>query len=211
MSDPNINYTSNSHKSKDAKKEAPKAERKVEKVITGKVVKRQKPLGKKVAETFAGDDAQTVGNYILFDVVLPAAKTMISDAVSQGVERLLFGDNARARSTARPGHTSYNRISGSSAAGTVRAPREISRRARTNHEFDEVVLGTRGEAELVLERLGDLVDQYDSATVSDLYDLIGITGSFTDDKWGWTDLRTAGVSRVRDGYLLSLPRTEPLD
>lgn len=211
MSDPKVNYTGNSHKIKESKTETSGREKKVEKVISGEAVKRQKPLGRKVAETFAGDDVQSVGNYILFDVVLPAAKAMISDAASQGVERLLFGDSARsAKPGNRSGYTSYNRMY-SGGASTASKPREISRRARTNHEFDEVILTTRGEAEEVLERLGDLVDEYDSATVSDLYDLVGITGSFTDDKWGWTDLRTAGVSRVREGYLLSLPRTQPLD
>lgn len=213
MSDPKINYTGNSHKIKEGKVASSGREKKVEKVISGEAVKRQKPLGRKVAETFAGDDVQTVGNYILFDVVLPAAKAMISDAASQGVERLLFGDSVRRPGTSAgrgAGHTSYNRMY---QPGTARSTgnREISKRARANHEFDEVILGTRGEAEEVLERLSDLVDEYDSATVSDLYDLVGITGSFTDDKWGWTDLRTAGVSRVREGYLLSLPRTQPLD
>ena len=31
-----------------------------------------------------------------------------------------------------------------------------------------------------------------------------------DWQWGWTDIRSAGIRRVREGYLLQLPRTEPL-
>jgi hypothetical protein len=90
-------------------------------------------------------------------------------------------------------------------------PRDLSRRARASHDFDEIILGTRVEATEVIDRLYDIIAKYEMATVSDLYDLIGVTGSWTDDKWGWVDLRGAGVTRVRNGYLLALPRPEPLD
>lgn len=78
------------------------------------------------------------------------------------------------------------------------------------HDFSDIILASRADAEEVLDRLRDLVSQYDVATVNDLYDLVGLTGEFTDDKWGWTDLRTASVRVVRGGYLLNLPRTQPI-
>lgn len=207
------NYGSNSHKSK----EEPKGEerQKVEKAITGQAVQRKKPLGKKIAETFTGDDMHSVGNYVLFDVILPAAKSMISDAASQGIERLMFGDSARRPSSgiSRGGikHTSYNRMYSPNREDRPTGPRTLSQRARASHDFGEVVLTTRGEAETILDRLGDLIDNYDVATVSDLYDLAGITGSFTDDKWGWSSLSGSSVSRIREGYLLNLPSPTALD
>jgi hypothetical protein len=86
----------------------------------------------------------------------------------------------------------------------------MSRMARSRHDFDEIVLQSRTEAEEVIDRLFDLVSRYDTATVADLYELVGIQGSHTDHKWGWTDLRGADVSRTRDGYLLDLPDPIPL-
>lgn len=214
----NSNYPPNSHRSKTDKADIP--EKKVEKVVSGNVVRRKKGLGRQVAETFTGEDAQSVGQYILFDVLIPASKSMISDAVSQGVERMLFGDvRRRPNGGARVGtgsgtHVSYNRMS-SSSPGRAFEPdgprRTMSRQARATHNFDEIILESRGEAEEILERLTDLVSQYDVATVTDLYDMIGVTGSFTDEKWGWYDLRSASVSRVRGGYLLDLPKTSPVD
>ena len=79
------------------------------------------------------------------------------------------------------------------------------------HKFDDIILATRHEAEEVVDRLFDLMSRYDQVTVSDLYDLVGISRPFTDEQFGWTDLRGAGVTRVRDGYLLDLPRPETLD
>lgn len=214
------NYKPNSHKTRGDSKSEERAEKpKVEKVISGTATKRKKSLGSKVKETFTGDDAGTVGEYILFDVVIPAAKSMISDAVSQGIERMLFGD-IRRRPNGGPrvgtNYTSYNRVSSSGGSpGRAFEPdgprRSMTRKARATHDFDEIVLGSRGEAEQVIERLTDLVSTYDVATVSDLYDMVGITGSFTDDKWGWYDLREAQVTRIREGYLLSLPKTSEIE
>jgi hypothetical protein len=87
----------------------------------------------------------------------------------------------------------------------------MSQRGRAKHDFDEIVLDQRAEAEEVIDRLYDVVSRYEQATVADLYDLVGLSSTHTDHKWGWTDLRGSGVSRIRDGYLLDLPDPEPLD
>ena len=147
------------------------------------------------------------------------ANTLLDTA---GVERMIFGE---ARSTSRrtgrrPGepyinYGRYSRSSTASRSGLVpmegRPRPELSRRARASHDFDEIILATRVEADEVIDRLFDLVSKYETATVADLYDLVGISGNYTDDKWGWFDLRGAGVHRVRNGYLLDLPKPEPLD
>lgn len=189
--------------------------RKIEKVVTGTVKKQKRGFGKKMAEIFLEDDTKSVGSYILHDVLIPAAKSMISDMVGGGIEMLLFGDR-RSRNTRRDAGRSYTSY-GSYYRSVDRDPREkdrgrdISRTGRARHDFDEIVLETRGEAEEVLSHLVDLTIDYKMASVADLYDLVGITSSFTDNKYGWTDLRNANVTRVRGGYLLNLPRTEVLD
>ena len=185
-------------------------------VSSGGAKERKKPLGRRMLETFKGEDAQTVGQHILFDVLVPAAKNAISDAVTQGIERMLFGEVRRGRAPgiARTGgYTSYGSVSRPS--GRAFQPndgtRDISRRARTTHDFREIVIEDRGEAERVLDELGNILDSFDMVTVNDLYTMVNITGNFTDDKYGWTDLRGARVERVRDGYLINLPPTIPLD
>jgi hypothetical protein len=193
--------------------------KKVERVVTGKVQRRKKPLGRRFAETFVAGEADSVGRYVLFDVIIPAIKDIIADVVSQGIEKMLYGE---ARSTSRrtgyrPGaaHVSYNRYSSSPPWNRDRDKREesrpISRRSRASHDFDEIVLATRAEAEEVLSQLFELVSKYEQATVSDLYNMVGITPAFTDEAWGWTDIRGVGAVRVSNGYLLDLPKPEPLD
>lgn len=204
-----MNYPSNSNKEREQTPAVPP--KKVEKIIQGEAVQRKRPLGRRLAETFTGDDMRTAGSYVLFEVLAPALKTMISDAVSQGIERMLFGEARPRGGGIRTNYTSYNRMYSQSPTRREEPARTISHRARAAHDFGEVILNSRGEAEDVLDRLGTLVDQYDVATVADLYELVGITGSFTDAKWGWSDLRGSDIRRVRDGYLLVLPRTMPID
>jgi hypothetical protein len=205
-------FPSNSRRpTRPQREEKPK---KIEKVVVSDVVRRKKPLGKRLSETLVGGDARGVWGYIAFEVIVPAFKDTFTDAVSQGVERLVFGEarSSSRRTGHRPGGYVNYQSRYSPGGGRRDEPRQqMSRRARANHDFDEIILATRVEAEEVIDRLFDVVSRYETATVADLYEMVGVTGNYTDDKWGWTDLRGASVQRVRNGYLLDLPRPEPLD
>lgn len=214
-------YPSNSKtkvQTEGAPRAEPKTEKKIERVVTGEVVRRKKPLGRRFGEVFGGGDAQGVATYVVQDVLLPAAKDMIADAVSQGIEKMLFGEARVGRSSRSPlnrkngnGYVSYNKIVGGGSTIRREEPRAISQRSRANHSFDEIILDSRAEAQGVLDQLFTLIDDYEVATVADLYEMVGQTGSFTDERWGWFDMRGAQVRRVKGGYLLDLPKTEHLE
>jgi hypothetical protein len=198
----------------DTSKSAPREEKKVERVTSDDAIRRKKSLRKQFSETFVAGDAKTAMRYVIFGVLIPAAKDAIADAGAQGIEKLIFGDHKRRGVTppqAGPtGYVSYNRYAMGNRPGP--SPMQtMSQRARVRHDFDEIILTSRGEAEEVIDRLFDLVSRYESATVADLYELVGFASAHTDHKWGWTDIRGAGVSRVRGGYLLDLPEPKPLD
>lgn len=217
-------FPSNSHRflvneSKTPEKVEPEP-KKVEKVVEGKVVIRKKPLGTRMKEMFVGDDMRTVGQYLMLDVLMPAVKDTIADITSQGVERMLFGEvrsvnrrGPRSNSSNYTNYTNYSRYQTQAERRPQRSRSELTPRARATHDFDQIILKTRGEAQEVIDRLFELVNKYDSATVADLYELVGVPGDYTDDKWGWTDLRGAGATRLSrgSGYLLDLPRPELLE
>lgn len=211
------NYHGNSNKDK-AKKLAEEAEtdsgekKQLEPVAKG--IKRKKSVGRRFVEAFTGEDIQSVGQYVFWDVLIPAAKSAILDAVSTGIERAMYGDNRPRSSSRRPGYTSYDRMSKPTTTryetSWKRPEREISQRARASHNFDEIILETRGEAEEVLEKLTNLIDRFDIASVSELYQLVGISGNYTDDKWGWATAAGMTYRRISQGYLLDLPQPELL-
>lgn len=187
-------------------------EKKVEKVTTGQVIVRKKGLGKRFSETFFAGAGQGVARYVVMEVLIPAAKDAIFDAFSQGLERTLFPDQAGGRRSGRrggPSSTGWTNYNSMSSGARRPEPRELSRQARSQHNFQEIYLATRVEAEHVLDRLYDLVEKYEQATVADLYDLVGINVNdiaYTDNKWGWTDLAGSRIVRTRHGYTIDLPR-----
>lgn len=213
------NFPGNSNRARETPEAAePQKEReKVERVVGGKVVRRKKPLGTRFAEMFLkGEDSRSVMQYVVQDVLIPAFRDMVTDAITEGIHRRMYGDS-RPSGSRRPSqrggstpYTPYNRYS--TQAPRREETRTISRRARSQHDFDEIILSNRTEAEEVLDQLGNLIDQYGTASVMDLYDLVGITANFTDSNWGWRTLQRADISRVRNGgYLLNLPEPEQID
>ncbi len=198
-----VNYPSNANKTKDEPQKPI-----IEKITVGSVKQRRQPISRRIGSALVAESAENVIAYITMEVLVPAAKDMIIDAFSQGIQRIFYGDSRSRRPDSRTVHTSYNKVSKPSG---YESRRGMSHQSRANHDFNDILLESRAEAEEVLDRLRDLIREYNEAKVADLYDLVGITGSFTDDRWGWTDLRSARVRPIQGGYLLELPRTEPLD
>lgn len=218
------NFPSNSQKNyTDADKQEPHKKRVVNKVVSGTVKKQKRSWGKRAADVFLEDDTQSVSTYIFYDVLIPAAKAMLCDVVGWGgmAEMILFGNkNNKGRSNIRrdgnKSYTSYGsywKSSGSSnESSRGRNNRDLSSTSRARFDFDDIIIPTRGEAEDVLGTLVDLTVDYQQATVSDFYDSVGITSNFTDEKYGWLDLSRATITRARQGgYVLNLPRPQPLD
>jgi hypothetical protein len=203
-----MDFPSNSHKKREEKEEP----KKLEKVVSGTVVTRKKSLGKRFLDTFIADDVSSVSSYIVHDVLVPAAKSTISELVETALEMLLFGEKRGTRTRRDQGrsYVSYNNYS-QGGRRDERDRRDTAAINRARHNFDDIILASRGEAEEVLSHLVDLTIDYGQASLSDLYDLVGITGNFTDNKYGWTDLSSASVSRVRDGYMLNLPKATLID
>lgn len=188
------------------KSKAPEPEeKKIERITKSEPTRRKKGLAKQFQNTFFGGDLKSASQYVLFGVLIPAAKDALVEAGSAGFEKLIFGDSKRRGSRGMGsalGHVAYNRMSQPVKAMQYQ---DLSRRARVMHDFDEIVLDSRQEAEDVLDRLYDLLSRYEEVTVADLYELTGIKSTHVDKQWGWSNLKGSSVSRVRGGYLLDLP------
>ena len=191
-------YKPNSYKAR-----AEAEEKKIEKGIKGSAVKHKKTVGEKLKDIFIGEDVDNVGEYIVFDVVAPAIKEMISEAISSGVNMMLFGDAGRGRRSS----SNRDRVSYTDYARTRN--REIARRAR--FDFTDIEFEDMGDAADALDMLEDTIIKYGAARVSDFYSFAGVTGSPTDNDWGWTNIGSARPVRLRNGNcILDLPRPKPL-
>jgi hypothetical protein len=196
---------SNSHKSKEKAAE----EKKVNKVISGTAKVKKKSGTRKLADIFVSEDVSNVKTYIFSDVIVPAAKKLVSDIVKDGIEMLLYGGTSQRRTYSdgfRAGFVDYNKLSG---RRDDRRP-SYDNRTKIAQSYDNIVLEHKGDAEVVLTTMDDIIDSYGEVSVAALFDLVGLPHKYTDNNYGWTSLGNARVTRVRDGYLLDLPRAVPL-
>lgn len=163
----------------------------------------------KFAENFLSEDVRDVKEYLIGDILFPTLKRTISEMVSNGIDMMLFGEVRGNKKSSRSSRVSYRDYYDRDR--DRRDDRRSSR--RSSYDYEDIILDNRGEAELVLDRMDEIIDKYDQVTITDLYDLVGYDGGrYTDSKYGWTSLRGADVKRTRDGgYLLVLPPAKPVD
>lgn len=192
---------------------------KLEQITTGPVVVRKAGLGRRFKDAFTGDDGRSVAQHVLWDVVIPAAKDMVYDAGLEVLGRSLGIERGSSR---RNSVINYNNVStlaskiNYSKPGIMQDPRERERRTERNvtrgrADLQDIILAERVQADAVIAKLQDLITRYGQATIADVFDLVGMTGEFTDEKFGWVNLDGARPRRISDGYLLDLPRPIQLD
>lgn len=198
-------YKSNSHKSRERQKENEK-KKEITKAISGTAKTKKKGELQKFTDIFVSEDASNVKSYILLDVLVPAAKKAISDIVTNGIDMILYGETRHSKSS---GASKVSYRSYYDKANDRSRDRSVNR--RNAYDYDDVILDTYGEADEVLDRMCELIETYGDVSVADLYELVGITdNNYMNHKYGWTDLRSAKPVRVRDGYILKLPRAMPI-
>lgn len=198
-------YKPNSHRSKEQELHEPMPEKRTEKVVTGNVRQRKKSGLAKAGSIFVPGDVESVKSYILMDVLVPSIKRAISDIVCNGINMLL-GEPSRGKSGSPGAKVAYRQY----YQDRDERPSYNRPRARAQYSYDDIVFETRGDAEEVLYRMEELLERFDVVSVADLFDMAGISCQYTDNKYGWTDLRNAHVEHVRDGYIISLPMATSL-
>ena len=160
---------------------------KVEQVTTAKVLPSKKSFWSDVFKPF------------IFDTVLPIVKPLFNQGVREIADIIMDRvlDDARPqRQPQQRSNTPYHSYSRSTT--TARKPVGNNRVAR-------VVLTDRREASNIIDKLQDIIDQYEVATVADLYSLVGLPSKYVDNDWGWADIGAPRTVRVDGGFQLVLP------
>lgn len=198
-------YKPNSHRFKESQKESVKEKKKVNKVIQGKVKTKKKSEMRKAVDNFITEDVSNIKTYIVQDVIVPTIKDTIWNAITNSLEMVLFpGGKKRSRGSKISYTNFYDRDRRDDR-------RSVSSRSVSRFDYDDIIFESRGEADAVLVQMEEVIDCYDVVSVSDLYDMVGETAPHTANRYGWTNLRNAEPVRVRDGYILKLPKALPID
>ena len=166
----------------------------VEVIASGR--KHKKPMGRRIGEVFISEEADTVGKFIVEDVIIPGVKDALLDILHGSIDRIFGG-------TVRGGYNSYRRQRETRTSYESYYDRDRrrdrdrdrdrsyseKRRARRSDDFTTIEVDTRNEREAVLRRMGDYIEDYGYVTVAQVKRMIGIEIESTDSDWGWYDMR----------------------
>lgn len=179
----------------------------IKKVVTGKTQIKKRTRGQKFLDNLVSEDLPTVKSYVTMEVIFPAIKKAIADVVTNGIDMILYGETGRTRRS-----TPASRVSYRSYYDDRKDTRRSSGRSyiRNTYESGNIVVDTRPYAEAVLAGMDDLIATYGLVSIADMCDLAGVDSEYTDNKYGWTDIRTAEIVHTNDGYLIKMPKALPI-
>lgn len=77
-----------------------------------------------------------------------------------------------------------------------------------NYEYDsnDIVYHSKGDAVQALAFMYELISEYGVVRVSDLYDMQGLDTEYSDYRHGWTDIDSAKIEEVKNGYIIRMPK-----
>lgn len=113
----------------------------------------------------------------------------------------------------KPRYVSYNR----SKQVSYRRPNNVSYKSYYDRkrEFDtDVIFGTRKDADEAVSDMLKILKAYGQVTVNDLYCIAGLTNDPKAEEYGWTiveHIAKAPIGRVRNGWIIDLPKPTELD
>ena len=198
-------YPGNSHKSKDVKKTAPTNEKKIQKRVSKPAKTKKKGELRKIAEEFIVDDVKSIKTYVITDVLIPTIKDTIWDILTNTLDMFLFNGTKdhrkRGKSSPKISYRDYY---------DSKNDRGRNYEIRDRFDYDDLEFDSRGEADAVLTGMLETIDQYGVVSVADMYDMADVTAPYTGNRYGWTSLRNAEVVRVRNAYIIKLPKAKPI-
>ena len=189
-------------------------EKRVQKVARGPVKTKTNEI-RKLADIFISEDISNVKNYIFMDVLVPAIKKAVYDIVTNGIDMFLYGGSGRGKTSSNAPKVSYrnyydqknNNVNNNNYRGSENT------KSHNGFDYEDIVFSNRGDAELVKQQMRDVIARYGFVTIADMYEMAdpNLTAPYTSHKYGWMDVSSAEAVRVRDGYILKLPRAVPTD
>lgn len=175
----------------------------------GEVKVKKKSEVRKLADIFLKDDIEEVKKYVIRDVFLPSVKRAVSESLHTGID-MLFGGGA---GLSNRSHDSYYKSYDDYYSSNHKTVSASKKRNYSNYGYtcNEIVFETRVDAERVLSDLRHIIAQTGMVTVGELYGMVRMQATYTDERYGWNNLDNASVVRVRYGFVIKLPRPMEVD
>ena len=133
---------------------------------------------------------------LIWDIFVPWAQDMLHNGW-QGLGDVIFPGSNRSKPSGNPEHYSYNESY---------KPKTYS----SYYEYDMKPFRTQSEAEKALNDLHAIMRKYGVVTLLDFNERVGNETNPTQANYGWTNINSADIRRVRDGWLVEMPSAKPI-
>lgn len=186
-------------------------------VAQGKV--RKQSLVRKFAHYIIADTVETARERTFKDILIPGVRNLIFDTFNEMLATMLFPDDVQrpaggyrgGSGARRGGKTSYDKYYDDKNRRTGNGGRGGGSYRDMPYDPDDIILDTRAQANDALDELDYIIHKYGQASIANFYDIVGVTGEWTDNRYGWTSIRGAAIKPVRDGFMVILPPTRVLE
>lgn len=186
------------------KPEETKAEKpKVPAVVKGGTSIKKKSNAKKFAENFIVQDMVTIKEYLIFDVILPGTKRLVSEMGHTLIDMIFYGGASEGRYRRSEGgrirqysRESYNRYYDDERPRSRRDVEEPDRRNRSSagrlsrgYSAEDVEFDERWDAEEVVRKLRNTIEEFGLVSVQTYYEFCNIdSDNYMDNDYGWFDI-----------------------
>lgn len=171
------------------------------------IISTRKPITKRLADKFLETDIQEAKEYFLRDILIPGIKDTVLDVISM----LLTGEgySSNRRRGGYSNYSSYGRSNYRSYSSSHRRSRDREARYEDTHReekvsYRDIVVRERGDAEEIVDKLHDRIQDRGDATVAELLELVDIPSAYTDNNYGWTRCSQIDIRRVNGGWLIDV-------
>ena len=182
------------------------------KIATRVVNTKPDSVGKRFIKLFLAEDVDNIGEYLVKDLIIPGAK----DVFFNFLWALFWGDKRTGSSIGRSDRTPYYKASQTAKIRTIGSSEKREKEpeeTKNTPKFDlsNLRFMSQAEAKEVLTAMKVYLDSYPGVSIGYLQELLGETGDYTNEYYGWTNLEDARIRPTSGGgWLLVLPRPERL-
>jgi len=186
---------------------------------------KKKPFTQKFKEAFISQDFKTAAQGVNNNVIIPAIKRVIADAISNTINSILFGTSAPTGFKINPSTWSWNgityngsNINYSGISKTTTFQQQTTQVPNTGaYKWDEIIIcpdASKGEtmadaerhADDIMNQLRAMLERFGQVSINDFFDTCSLPMNNTLGNYGWNNLRDMDKVMIPNtGFWIKLP------
>lgn len=182
-------------------------------VSSSNLVSTKKSLSQKFAETFLNIDRRDLREFIMKDLVMAGIEDLGYYVLDMIFDNVSGGRSSRRKGSYyddRTSYSSYYRSKDSDRRRRKKRDRDREYEGDRKLDYKNIVVRDRREAERIVDELRDRIHEFDTASVGDLFDLIGVSGEWNDNNWGWDREDDICLRKAPGGWLIDVAEAKYL-